>query len=94
MIVPMPADLAAGNWQVWAHNGHGGDYGWSKPVTLTVRAPHAWNGPVFNVYSFWGIIWVHLASTSVYFKVILLLPALRRVGASLEEAARVCGASQ
>lgn len=51
-------------------------------------------GSVFNVYSFWGIIWVHLASTGVYYKVVLLLPALRRVGAALEEAARVCGANQ
>jgi iron(III) transport system permease protein len=52
------------------------------------------DGGVFNVYSFWGIIWVHLAATGVYYKVVLLLPALRRVGAALEEAARVCGANQ
>ncbi|HZU04946.1 MAG TPA: iron ABC transporter permease [Chloroflexota bacterium] len=51
-------------------------------------------GSVFNIYSFWGIIWVHLASTSIYYKVVLLLPAFRRVGAVLEEAARVCGANQ
>jgi iron(III) transport system permease protein len=52
------------------------------------------DGGIFNIYSFWGIIWVHLASTGVYYKVVLLLPALRRVGASLEEAARICGANQ
>jgi iron(III) transport system permease protein len=52
------------------------------------------HGPVFNVYGFWGIVWVHLASTTPYYMVILLLPAVRRVGAGLEEAARVCGASQ
>jgi iron(III) transport system permease protein len=52
------------------------------------------HGAVFNVYSFWGIVWVHLASTTPYYMVILMLPAVRRVGASLEEAARVCGASQ
>jgi iron(III) transport system permease protein len=51
------------------------------------------HGPVFNVYGFWGIVWVHLASTTVYFMVILLLPALRRVGASVEEAARMSGAT-
>jgi iron(III) transport system permease protein len=51
-------------------------------------------GSVFNIYSFWGIIWVHLAQTSIYYKVVLLLPALRRLGAALEEAARICGASQ
>ena len=51
-------------------------------------------GSVFNVYSFLGITWVHLASSSIYYKVVLLVPAFRRVGASLEEAARMCGASQ
>lgn len=55
--------------------------------------PFAETGP-FNIYSFWGIVWVHLASSSIYYKVVLLVPALRRVGAALEEAARVCGASQ
>lgn len=47
-----------------------------------------------NIYSFWGIIWVHLATSSIFYKVVLLIPAFRRVGAALEEAARVCGASQ
>src|SRR5262249_29170437 len=49
---------------------------------------------VFNIYSFWGITWVHIASSSLYYKVVLLLPAFRRLGAALEEAARICGASQ
>lgn len=52
------------------------------------------SGPVFNIYSYLGIIWVHLASTSIFYKVVLLVPAFRRVGASLEEAARMSGASQ
>jgi len=51
------------------------------------------HGGVFNVYSFWGITWVHLASNAVAFKVVLLSPAFRRVSASTEQAARVCGAS-
>ncbi len=46
----------------------------------------------FNIYSFWGIVWVHLASSSVTYKVVLLIPTLRRVGSAIEEAARVCGA--
>jgi iron(III) transport system permease protein len=49
--------------------------------------------PVFDLYSFWGITWVHLATNSVAFKVVLLVPAFRRVGAVTEEAARMCGAS-
>jgi iron(III) transport system permease protein len=51
-------------------------------------------GSVFNIYSFWGIIWVHVASSSVCLKVVLLTPAFRNVGAAVEEAARVCGATQ
>ena len=48
---------------------------------------------VFDIYGFWGITWVHLASTSVAYKVVLLAPAFRRIGASTEQAARVCGAT-
>ncbi|TME33262.1 MAG: iron ABC transporter permease [Chloroflexi bacterium] len=48
---------------------------------------------VFDIYGFWGITWVHLASTSVAYKVVLLAPAFRRIGVSTEQAARVCGAS-
>lgn len=48
----------------------------------------------FNIYSFWGIIWVHIASSSLYYPVILLLPFFRRMATSLEEAARMSGASQ
>lgn len=47
----------------------------------------------FNIYSFWGITWVHLASYSLYFPVILLLPFLRRMAPALEEAAQMSGAS-
>ncbi len=48
----------------------------------------------FNVYSYAGIIWVHLASGAIYYKVVLLAPAFRRLGSSLEEAARASGAGQ
>lgn len=47
----------------------------------------------FNIYSFWGITWVHLASYALYFPVILLLPFLRRMAPALEEAAQVSGAN-
>jgi iron(III) transport system permease protein len=49
-------------------------------------------GPLFNPYSFWGIVWVHTSAGGIWFKVILLTPVFRRLGASLEEAARVAGA--
>jgi len=35
----VPADLAAGDYEIWAHNGHGGRYGWSGPVAVTIAAP-------------------------------------------------------
>jgi iron(III) transport system permease protein len=50
------------------------------------------DGPPFNPYSFWGIVWVHTSAGGIWFKVILLTPVFRRLGASLEEAARVAGA--
>lgn len=52
LTIALPTDLPAGSWQAWAHNGHGGEYGWSKPVTLTVNGAQAWNGPVFDVRTF------------------------------------------
>jgi iron(III) transport system permease protein len=54
--------------------------------------PFIGKGP-FNIYSFWGIVWVHLASTTVAVKVMLLTPAFRNLDASLEEASAVCGSS-
>ncbi|MCA1647295.1 MAG: iron ABC transporter permease [Chloroflexi bacterium] len=48
---------------------------------------------LFDIYGFWGITWVHLASTSVAYKVVLLAPAFRRINAATEQAARVCGAT-
>jgi iron(III) transport system permease protein len=51
------------------------------------------DGPLFNPYGFWGIVWVHTSTSGVWFKVILLTPLFRRLGAALEEAARVAGAS-
>jgi iron(III) transport system permease protein len=50
-------------------------------------------GPLFNPYSFWGIVWVHLGTGGIWFNVMLLTPVFRRLGATLEEAARVAGAN-
>src|SRR3972149_915249 len=48
--------------------------------------------PPFNIYSFWGIIWVHLGG-SISIKVMLLTPAFRNLDASLEESSRIAGSS-
>jgi iron(III) transport system permease protein len=49
-------------------------------------------GKPFNIYSFWGIVWVHVITGSLTVKVILLTPAFRNMNASFEEASRVAGA--
>src|SRR5215472_1942868 len=46
----------------------------------------------FDIYSFAGIIWVHLVSHGISTKVMLLTPAFRRMDASMEEASRMSGA--
>ena len=44
--------LSNGNYQVWVHNGHGGHYGWSGPLTLTVVSPVMWTSTQFNVQNY------------------------------------------
>ena len=60
--------------------------------SLIAALPGVGRGP-FNIYSFWGIVWVHLVTGSLTVKVILLTPAFARMNASFEEASRVAGAS-
>ena len=52
----------------------------------------SFEGPL-NIYSVPGIVWVHLMARSIADKVILLTPAFRNMDATLEEAARVSGAT-
>jgi iron(III) transport system permease protein len=47
----------------------------------------------FDIYSFWGIVWAHLTTSSLSIKVMLLTPSFRNLDASFEEAARASGAS-
>lgn len=73
-------------WILLAHPGAGLLNIWIE------KLPFIDDGP-FNIYSFWGIIWVHLATNTIAIKVMLLTPAFRNLDASLEEAARVGGAT-
>jgi len=50
------------------------------------------DGP-FDIYSWWGIVWVQLLSSTLPIKVMLLTPLLRNLDSSYEEAARSVGAS-
>ena len=45
----------------------------------------------FAIYSYWGIVWVHLTATTIGIRVMLLTPAFRNLDASLEEASRTAG---
>jgi iron(III) transport system permease protein len=64
------------------------EYGLANQVVAAVLG-HG----IFNIYSFWGIVWAHIASTSIAVKVMLLTPAFRNLDASLEEASRISGSS-
>lgn len=58
----VPEDLATGDYEVWAHNGHGGQLGWSPqharlggkrpPRFLTIEEPRKWDGPKLDVTEF------------------------------------------
>lgn len=50
-------------------------------------------GPIFDINSFWGIIWAHLGSSTIGAVVLLLTPAFRNLDSSIEEASRSCGAT-
>lgn len=49
--------------------------------------------PALDIYSFWGIVWVHVLSTTTAIKVMVLTPAFRNMNAALEEASRTSGGS-
>ena len=51
------------------------------------------NESPFNIYSWWGIIWVHLMTSSIAFKVVMLAPAFRNINSALEESSRMAGES-
>ena len=48
----VPDALANGNYQVFVHNGDGGQYGWSKPLTMTINDGLNYTGAVFNVKNY------------------------------------------
>ena len=50
---PLPDDLDEGTYRLWAHNGTGGQWGWSEPVSLEVVAvAREDNLPTFHVDDF------------------------------------------
>lgn len=47
----IPDNLGNGDYEVWVHNGHGGQYGWSGPLVLTLQKDREWARQV-NVKDF------------------------------------------
>lgn len=66
------------------------DFGLMNAAAMAL--PFVDSGP-FNIYSFWGIIWVHLAHNAIAIKVMLLVPLFRSMDSSFEEASRLSGSS-
>jgi polygalacturonase len=51
-------DLAAGPYEVWIHNGHGGRFGWSGPLALSILSQDPWAGQdrkIFNAKDFGAV---------------------------------------
>jgi iron(III) transport system permease protein len=61
-------------------------------IGLQKLFPFIKEGP-FNIFSVPGILWAHVMANGIALKVMLLTPAFRNMDASMEEAARVSGAS-
>ena len=75
-------------------------FGWMLMLDPSTGLINSWlrqvpllSGLNFDIYSFAGIIWVHLVSNGLSTKVMLLTPAFRRMDASMEEASRMSGAN-
>jgi DNA-binding cell septation regulator SpoVG len=47
--VEIPADSPLGDYRLFAHNGFGGQRGWSEPLRIEVAKPTPWPTTVFNV---------------------------------------------
>ena len=71
-------------------------YGWMLLLDPDYGLVNTWFDDLlgvmpFDIYSFWGIVWVHTVA-GLDTKVMLLTPAFRRMDAAMEEASLLCGA--
>jgi iron(III) transport system permease protein len=95
-----PNVLEFGFWISFFLPGLATTFGWMLMLDPSTGLINSWlrqlplvSGLNFDIYSFWGIIWVHLVSNGISTKVMLMTPAFRRMDASMEEASRMSGAS-
>lgn len=63
--------------------------GW---VNLFLKNVFGLEKPLFDIYSYMGITWVHLTASTVPVMIILMGPAFRGLDPAMEESARMCGA--
>lgn len=92
--------LEFGFWISFFLPGLATTFGWMLMLDPSTGLINSWlrqlplvSGLNFDIYSFWGIIFVHLVSNGISTKVMLMTPAFRRMDASMEEASRMSGAS-
>ncbi|HEY2596261.1 MAG TPA: iron ABC transporter permease, partial [Chloroflexota bacterium] len=81
----LPPLTVTQSWMLLA-DGH---YGLINQLIAAVSG--ARQGP-FNIYSFWGLVWVDVVTGALTVKVILLTPAFRYMNSTFEEASHVVGA--
>ncbi len=92
--------LEFGFWISFFMPGLATTFGWMLMLDPSTGLINSWlrqipllSGLNFDIYTFAGIIWVHLVSNAMSTKVMLMTPAFRRMDASMEEASRMSGAS-
>ena len=95
-----PNALEFGFWVSFFLPGLATTFGWMLMLDPSTGLINSWlrqlplvSGLNFDIYTFWGIIWVHLVGNGISTKVMLMTPAFRRMDASMEEASRMSGAS-
>lgn len=48
----LPSNLTEGRYELWIHNGFGGEAGWGGPLALEIKMPDVWPDKIFNVKTF------------------------------------------
>ena len=95
-----PNAMEFGFWISFFMPGLATTFGWMLMLDPSTGLINSWlrqmpllSGLNFDIYSFWGIVFVHLVGNGISTKVMLMTPAFRRMDASMEEASRMSGAS-
>ena len=98
--IMFPNALEFGFWISFFLPGLATTFGWMLMLDPSTGLINSWlrqmpllGGLNFDIYSFSGIVFVHLVSNGISTKVMLMTPAFRRMDASMEEASRMSGAS-